>query len=109
MPHFRARRLSIYRLFFPRIGAEVEARADRITEGPAPIRKDVVEWVVVDDVDLRANAEVPAQADFAPTPNAVEAGPVGLRQLHQSAVSPGAGFASRPVHRRHRYGERHSG
>src|ERR1035441_9897976 len=60
------------------VAAEVEAGADGVAEGPAAVREDVVERMVVDCVHLRANAEVPADGIIRPAAGAIEAGPVEL-------------------------------
>src|ERR1700690_2705034 len=60
------------------IAAEVEAGADGVAEGPAAVREDIVERMVVDCIHLRANAEVPAGGITPPARDPIEAGPVEL-------------------------------
>ena len=61
------------------VAAEVEAGADGDAVGPAAIGEDVVEGMVVDDIELGADAEVLGDGEVCAAAYAVEGGPVALK------------------------------
>lgn len=60
------------------VAPEVDAGPDGVAECPAALGKDVVEWVVINEVHLRSNGQAAGERHLTASSEAIKPGPVQL-------------------------------